>query len=805
MPWFPTAPNLINSEILSVHAALVPSGAKGTVLMLGGDEHNPAQAGRDTTPADPTRVDRTALYDVSSRTVVRASSPTTDVFCSGHAFLADGRLLIAGGTESWEGGGGPGGGHVHDHGNFGGHTACWIYNYGRNTWSRAQDMGFRDGEGQGGGRWYPSLVTLGSGDLAMFGGHPSRRSRDWHENDLPERYSSATGAWSWYDDTLHLDHSALPGNWYPRITLIRGGWIFLTTLHNNRCRFFDPQTGTLVGPEVTPPPAPYNEGWDYAVVQLPLVPSDGYRTRLLALDGAQPVKIELDLSAGAPTPEWHAAGTRQGSAAPKARRFACAVYLPTGQIFLSGGINGGFSDANAVHEPELYTPDIDWGARSYNAGAGAWQTIEESARIPRNYHSVALLLPDGSVFTAGSSKNADSGEPSAVAQRNIEIFEPAYFASAGRPTIVNAPKSISTTQTRLMIEVGSSAQAASIRKVALVRCGSVTHAGDFDQRYVALSFSHEAGSVNLEATLPADPTVTPPGFYMLWVVDELDRPCQTAAFVRVAHQSCVLVTDRNTFSADEVGSAATFENALYLVCEGFLPSELPAGPANIRLTFDGNPVPGMVIERRPGVLDEGDPAQTEIPRRLVLTFDVRFSDAAAFAEVTVARPHTLNLTVQLGHFTASASLRLIKEPNPFMLDGDPHWLSTDVRVFSLLQGEPLPQLPSVPGVSSAADAPRFVAALLDAFNVQATGPAPHAFDALDARRTQLEIARSLSSTPVYNFAVARVRYRGQTVAAQDVRVFFRVHDALQRPRVRPHEPLSALPQGRFSGSATATS
>ena len=52
MPWHRT---LINSQILSVHAALVKVGPKGTVLMLGGSEHNRDQGGRDEQPADPAK------------------------------------------------------------------------------------------------------------------------------------------------------------------------------------------------------------------------------------------------------------------------------------------------------------------------------------------------------------------------------------------------------------------------------------------------------------------------------------------------------------------------------------------------------------------------------------------------------------------------------------------------------------------------------------------------------------------------------------------------------------------------------
>lgn len=41
MAWDST---LIDTEILAVHAALVPGGAAGRVLLFGGDEHHAAQA-----------------------------------------------------------------------------------------------------------------------------------------------------------------------------------------------------------------------------------------------------------------------------------------------------------------------------------------------------------------------------------------------------------------------------------------------------------------------------------------------------------------------------------------------------------------------------------------------------------------------------------------------------------------------------------------------------------------------------------------------------------------------------------------
>lgn len=780
MPWLSP---IIDSQILAVHASLMPLGSRGTVLMFGGDEHNQAQGGTDSMPALPANIDRTALFDVASRNVRRISSPTTDVFCSGHAIMGDGRLLVAGGTESWGGNvaGGPGGGHEHQHGNFGGHQTCWIYNHWQESWVRAADMNFKTGANEGGGRWYPSLLTLPSGDVVALGGHPSRRSNDWHQNDIPERYSRNGNFWTWYPNPISFEHPLLPGNWYPRVSLIRNGWIFITTRHNNRCRFFDPNSGNLVGPEVLPPPAPYNSGWDYAVMLMPLVPGDNFRSRVIAMNGTQPVRIELNLDAGAPTPAWSNAGTRQGSAAGKAREYACPVYLPTGQILISGGING-TQDSAAVREPEVYTPDINWATRTYNAGPGTWQTVEEPATVPRNYHTVALLLADGSVFTASSSINGDPGNPATQGQRNIEIFLPGYFSAPGRPQLSGAPGSLNYANTSFRVALASAAQAASIRKVALIRCGSCTHAADFDQRYVALVFAQEAGTANLQVTFPNDPAVVPPGQYMLWVVDQNELPCQAARFIRIAHQSSTVVTDRSTFSRDEVdavgnGATATFENAIYVQYDGFTAAEIGAAPTfAVTWADNGTTVPPGEFTLVPGSrLQEVTPGSPDTTQRITFPFHVRFPNLNAYASFTDRRQ--VRVTFTMGVLVATETLDLTHSPNPYMVDinvaqNNAAWLSTDLRVFKLQEGD------TVFGgaITQGSNNPiQFIRQCLDRLNDPAhNGNA--LFENLSTA-TPLDLAENgfwPMSQRIFNYAIARVRYRAKVTTAQRVKCFFRM-------------------------------
>src|SRR3712207_6625587 len=88
MPWEIIANN---SEVLAIHAALLPT---NEILYFGGDEHSQAQHNAG-------QIDNTRLFNLTDGSITTLPSPTTDVFCSGHAFLGDGRLLVGGGTEQW--------------------------------------------------------------------------------------------------------------------------------------------------------------------------------------------------------------------------------------------------------------------------------------------------------------------------------------------------------------------------------------------------------------------------------------------------------------------------------------------------------------------------------------------------------------------------------------------------------------------------------------------------------------------------------------------------------------------------------
>jgi hypothetical protein len=138
-------------------------------------------------------------------------------------------------------------------------------------------------------------------------------------------------------------------------------------------------------------------------------------------------------------------------------------------------------------------------------------------QITRQYHSTALLLPDGRVLSAGGGICGTCDQVGYLG-KNAEIFSPPYLFQADgtlapRPTIDGAPTSTGYGAS-MDIATGNPA---SIRKVALVKLGAVTHSNNMEQRYIPLSFT--AGATSLTATSPANANVAPPGFYMLFVID----------------------------------------------------------------------------------------------------------------------------------------------------------------------------------------------------------------------------------------------------------------------------------------------
>jgi len=441
-----------------------------------------------------------AIWDPQTD-MVTTQPVTWDMFCNGMVALADGRIFINGGTLQY--------------GPFRGALQSAIYNPATNAFTNVQNMAH--------GRWYPTVTTLGDGRVMTFSG----LDEYGNTNSAVEIYTVGSG-WS----------GQYSASWtpplYPRMHLLPNGKVFYSGA-TTTSRLFNPSTQTWTTVATTNNSNSRTYG---ASVLLPLTPSNNYDPRVLILGGGNPSTATtelIDLGAAMPTWNW-------GPNMSQPRIEMNATILADGKVLATGGSLNDEDTTTASLNADLYDP-----ATSTFSSAGA----NSYARL---YHSVSLLLPNGTVWLAGG--NPQSG----TYEHNMEIYEPAYLFTtdstgnviyAPRPSISSAPNTIGygssfTVQTP---------NAASISSVALIRNGSPTHAFDMDQRYVRLSFT--AGSGALTVTAPPNGNIAPPGYYMLFLVDNSGVP-SIANFVQVIAQPDFSVSATPSSQSVAQGNQASY-------------------------------------------------------------------------------------------------------------------------------------------------------------------------------------------------------------------------------------------------------
>ena len=148
-----------------------------------------------------------------------------------------------------------------------------------------------------------------------------------------------------------------------------------------------------------------------------------------------------------------------------------------------------------------------------------WSSLP-AMEVPRKYHSTALLLPDGTVWCGGSRIYTDplKFEFENDMERRIEIYSPGYLFEGARPVITSAPLVINYDD---VFEVGYNITAEpspEIDSIVLISLPSVTHCYDSNQRYLILDFEASVNFGYLNVTAPLDRYIAPPGYYMLFLL-----------------------------------------------------------------------------------------------------------------------------------------------------------------------------------------------------------------------------------------------------------------------------------------------
>jgi hypothetical protein len=304
-----------------------------------------------------------------------------------------------------------------------------------------------------------------------------------------ESYNYTTGKWTILPSSANMPSTLVQT--YPRMSLLPSGKVFMSA-PNPRSYLFDPGTNiwSLVG--VTKFGYRYFAPHVLFPGQEKILVAGGSLTHANGGGASTNTAEVIDLSVA--NPAWS-----YTSPMTYARYNENLVLLADGTVLAVGG-GGGFGEyTNPVLTPELYDPKT------------AQWTVMAPQTVQRTYHSTAVLLPDGRVVSSGSDNHAST-------QNTYEIFSPPYLFKGARPVIQSPPTSITYGAKFNII----TSNASSITRVALVRPGATTHADDFDQRYVDLTF--KVGSKGIQATAPANGSQAPPGYYMLVIVNSNGVP-----------------------------------------------------------------------------------------------------------------------------------------------------------------------------------------------------------------------------------------------------------------------------------------
>jgi hypothetical protein len=405
------------------------------------------------------------VWDIAANSFMSVDNTTTDLFCSGHAFLPNGQILIAGGHD----------GSAHN-----GTRTAYLFDPNSNTWTLSSSL-------MANGRWYPTVTSLANGEMLVSSGDMTSSTG---VNPIPEVWQTNIGG-GW----RQLGNASLALPLYPWMHLAPNGKIFnsgpgVTT------RYLDTSgTGawSVIGDHVNTSDRNYGSSVMY---------DDG---KVIVMGGGPPGGVAptntveiIDLNA--PTPYWQSV-----SPMAYARRNMNATLLPDGKVLVTGGSSSnGFNDARlAVLAAEMWDP----AAKSFSTMA--------SMQVPRMYHSTTVLLPDGRVLSAGGGRPTAKGTTD---QPNAEIYSPPYlFQPNGSPALRPVITSVSETNVTYGQQFSVvTPDAATITGVTWIRLSSTTHHFNANQRINYLRFTQT--ETGLSVTAPSTPASCPPGHYMLFIM-----------------------------------------------------------------------------------------------------------------------------------------------------------------------------------------------------------------------------------------------------------------------------------------------
>lgn len=460
--------------VIPIHVSLLPD---GRVLGFGGNADG-SQGTMYYAVWDPT-------LGTSGNAMLRLPNQTnTNVFCAGAIVQpSTGDVLIFGGDRK-----------VNSQTNYGTAHFSVFRTLTSKLERQPQEMALR--------RWYPAVVTLHDGKQLILGG---RASKDYAGSATePPTSARCTITPELYDGqsfrTLtgaknRAAFGPVQTQWnYPRAFLAHDGRVFEIGFDGSAW-WIDP-TGDGSVRKVN---LPWPDGVRQSMTSLPtVVYAPGKMLSLEKAGRASVIDFDQDPPLPASVPDLS-----------QLRMWGNATVQADGKVFVSGGST-------------VYNEMTGVGYRSETWDPATWQwTAGAVASRARLYHSVSILLPDGTIMTGGG------GAPGPQLNANAEIYYPPYLFKADgsgnfapRPVVTTAPSRALGWNEGFDVGVVAGT---SVSRVTFVKTASVTHSYDSEQRLIDLPFTRpDNATVRLKT--PAYATDAPPGYYLLFVFDSAGVP-----------------------------------------------------------------------------------------------------------------------------------------------------------------------------------------------------------------------------------------------------------------------------------------
>jgi YVTN family beta-propeller protein len=512
----------------------------------------------------------------------------TDIFCGSQVVLPQGGDVFLAGGDNWTGTGTTNTGNNNTN----------LFSYEANTLTRGNNLNRA--------RWYSSSTVLLNGEIYTQGGSGG--------TDFPEvrntsgQFRLLSGA-----NTSSLQFQ------YPRNFIAPDGRVFGFD-SGGRMYYVNPAgNGSIaLGAQL---PSGVRSSSSSAAMFRP--------GRILQFGGASNQAVVIDINGATPT-------VTTTQAMSSRRDLVNAAILADGKVLATGGSEVWNTLTGVNNIAEIWDPTT-----------GQW-TRGSSGALARLYHSISLLLPDGSVLVGGG------GAPGPLNNRNAEIYYPPYLfdatgARAARPTLVAAPDTIEIGAT-LHLNVGDTD---TISRVTMIKAGSVTHSWNMEQRFIELTFQAQGSAISAQA--PARAADAPPGYYLVFVIDNAGVPSE-AKIVRVN-----VATDLNPQTTPVLTNPANQSNPVGFPVELQLAATDPNGDV---LGYGASGLPqGITLDAVTGRIS-GVPSTIGNYQVVVAASDGVNTATANFVwSITDAAPFILNppqpplpaLAGATVNFTASAS------------------------------------------------------------------------------------------------------------------------------------------------------